>query len=618
MENIQNLEKQAKKLIAENAGNDEIAEVLYKLTNPDLYTSKEDALKYKDQALIYAKQSTNKLLIYLVKANELRVYHYLTKLNKGEEIIQFFKEEIHNFKNDIYTLSLISNAVAAFYNQLGYYQKALDIYNWLNDEDIAIMNGNFLANMYNCKAVAYQRKNEIENAFKNFNKALQIHEKGNNKKGQAQIYYNLSMIYDTYFDNVEKGKELLKKSLKLNKELGRKYGEYICLISLFDLSIRNNEFKKADKLLIDAEALAMLINKEYLNEVYLKYSDLYFKLEEYNKSLKYLNKVNFDEIEDAYLPEVVYYQARRAQCLFKTGKTNEAELKYIEAEQNIMRLEYPSQKLSVIKEIYLFYKQTENPSKALHYLEKYNELNEKFLTVQKNEAVAKYQTKFETAEKEKEIQELKLEKTTLTLQFLRAQMNPHFVFNAINSINSYINPQTTEKAKSLLQGFARLMRANLNFADEDYINLDEEIQFLQDYLNLEQVRANYTFTFFIETDENMDIDFIEIPSMLIQPLVENCIKHGIKNKENGVIKIKFIEEKEFLIVEVEDNGVGREVAAKKILARGYKSKSTSVNNRRLQLINSYKKSKVEINYQDIKNKDGQACGTIATIKIPIE
>jgi len=163
-------------------------------------------------------------------------------------------------------------------------------------------------------------------------------------------------------------------------------------------------------------------------------------------------------------------------------------------------------------------------------------------------------------QKDKEQQQLLLKNKVLMLeqQALQAMMNPHFVFNVMNSIQHYINTQNTASANKVLTGFARLIRKNLEICTKSYITLEEEIEYLNLYLKLEKNRFGNKLEYSFNIDQNIDLEEAQIPSMLLQPYVENAIWHGIMPKETGgniKINIKQIDDF-YLNIEIIDDGIG--------------------------------------------------------------
>ncbi|HLG40715.1 MAG TPA: histidine kinase, partial [Chitinophagaceae bacterium] len=159
--------------------------------------------------------------------------------------------------------------------------------------------------------------------------------------------------------------------------------------------------------------------------------------------------------------------------------------------------------------------------------------------------------------KEKELTNINEQLAEARLAALQAQMNPHFVFNALNSIKRMILEGDNEKASRYLSKFALMIRMTLNHSKEIFVTLDENIEYLKAYLEMEQLRFDDSFTYSIQTGENMDLSETTIPSMMIQPLVENAIWHGLMPGEaDKRIRIKFTEFENKITCIIEDNGIG--------------------------------------------------------------
>ncbi|MCP4440489.1 MAG: hypothetical protein GY810_16210 [Aureispira sp.] len=207
------------------------------------------------------------------------------------------------------------------------------------------------------------------------------------------------------------------------------------------------------------------------------------------------------------------------------------------------------------------------------------------------------------------------------LKALKAQLNPHFMFNALNSIQDYILLNEKELASDYLGKFADLMRIYLNHSQEGNLSLEEEIEALELYLDLESVRFDHSIEFNIKTDGNLDIDDLKIPTMLVQPYVENAVKHGLFYKKGErKIDVQFKEHNDdYLEAIVRDNGIGREASAEINKKRNpnHKSFATSANATRLHLLNHGRSQKIEVKFVDLY-QDQKATGTEVRILIPLK
>jgi LytS/YehU family sensor histidine kinase len=215
----------------------------------------------------------------------------------------------------------------------------------------------------------------------------------------------------------------------------------------------------------------------------------------------------------------------------------------------------------------------------------------------------------ELAEANKKVGELKL-------VALRSVMSPHFIFNVLNSIQFFIAKNDRLNAINYLSTFSKLMRSILTHSVTNKISLAEEIEMLKNYVQLEMARFEDKFNFVLQVDPEVDIDGIEIPSLLIQPYVENAILHGLYNKDTpGTLVVRIHEQDEAIIFEIEDNGVGRE-AAMKISHQNFpahKSMGIQLTEERLKLINQQQRAAFEI--EDLV-RENQACGTRVRIRVP--
>ena len=216
------------------------------------------------------------------------------------------------------------------------------------------------------------------------------------------------------------------------------------------------------------------------------------------------------------------------------------------------------------------------------------------------------------AEVAKVITEKKL--TELEMQALKAQINPHFIFNCLNSIKGFIFDKDFKQADKYLDKFADLMRSTIDNSDASIISLQSEISYLDNYLQLEKLRFEEKFDYKITVTDEVDKEKCFVPAMLLQPYVENAIRHGMRFLENkkGQININVSTENKSLVCEIDDNGIGREKAAALKSKRHveYQSKGMNISKRRAELYN------IQQEVKDKKDKYGNAAGTTVTVRIP--
>jgi len=225
----------------------------------------------------------------------------------------------------------------------------------------------------------------------------------------------------------------------------------------------------------------------------------------------------------------------------------------------------------------------------------------------------------------RKLQQLQAEKQVIELEqkALLLQMNPHFIFNALQSINGYIAQNDTAEARRYLAKFSKLMRLTLENSRQPFVSVKEEVDLLYHYTALEAIGMGHRFTTNIEVDVHIREDATYIPGMLIQPFVENAIIHGLKHKMNGTgiltIRFNLDHERTFpvIVVTLEDNGVGRAQAAKysEGIRKEHRSAAVEITSERLQGMNEAGKAKSTLTITDLLAEDGSPNGTRVTMRI---
>jgi ligand-binding sensor domain-containing protein len=222
--------------------------------------------------------------------------------------------------------------------------------------------------------------------------------------------------------------------------------------------------------------------------------------------------------------------------------------------------------------------------------------------------------------KEKQLAELQRQKTELEMQTLRAQMNPHFIFNSLNSINRFILQNERAQASEYLTKFSKLIRMILQNSQASLITLDSELESLDLYLNLEALRFNYHFDYKISVPKDLDVSALHVPPLILQPFVENAIWHGLMHKEEkGQLDIEISEEDKHLYFKITDNGIGRkkasELASKS--ATKHKSMGLRITAHRITMLQNAETLESPVTINDLVNADGSAAGTEVVIKMPL-
>jgi len=305
-----------------------------------------------------------------------------------------------------------------------------------------------------------------------------------------------------------------------------------------------------------------------------------------------------------------------------------------------------------------------NADNALRYHIAYSNANDTVNKIRKSEEILRLQTSFETERykgqieslaQENAIQSLKLKQSgylmfgllalvvviilaavfivrinklkgqrqTLLLQqkLFRSQMNPHFIFNSLASIQNFVVKQDSMKANIYLSRFSELVRSILDSSAEEYITFEKEVNTIENYLELQKVRFPEKFNYSIDVDESIDPENMMIPPMLAQPFIENSIEHGFKRKlTRGKIKIGFSMKSKLIVFEVEDDGIGREKAQEigYKINKDHRSMATDITRERLMVLNKKLRQKITLVISDLKNERNQPTGTMVVFDIPFK
>ncbi len=306
------------------------------------------------------------------------------------------------------------------------------------------------------------------------------------------------------------------------------------------------------------------------------------------------------------------------------GKSKRAEKRLVEALELAKLAKDTKQQAIICRDIADMYADRGDFRDAYDYEVLHNQLVKKYYEDTNKLKIDELEFKYEAERRRKEAELLRLQATGLQLKALRAQMNPHFMFNALNSIQYYINNNDREFAGKCLARFAKLMRSSLEYSELEVISLENEIEFLEDYLLInQQLRFENRLAYTLHVDEDIEEDITGVPTMIVQPYIENAIEHGIRPQKSGLIKIEFklVDDTAILCI-IEDNGVGRtrarEIQALDDYYLKHKSRGTSITEKRLEILHASKKNAFFVKTIDLIDPlSKKPIGTRVEIQIPI-
>ena len=437
------------------------------------------------------------------------------------------------------------------------------------------------------------------------------------------IHSSMGIIYSRNGEGVKCVKAFTRvldlcKANKMHARLSWHYSNVgTAFMALEDYEEAQRYFEKAIAIIDD-------ISQHSRGIAYANLGYCYFKKGSYTEALNLYNKGEFLFTEKGDVENLFRIERWRAELYKELGKNKKVKehlmeaYKYANMQKNYLQLS------TIFKDIAIFYESIGKYEDAYKHLLNFIHAEERFKDILNSRRMMELEVKYETEKKKREAELLELKTTQLQLKALRAQMNPHFLFNALNSIQNYITSNDPELAAKYLADFSILMRQSLEYSEYEIIPLEKEIEFLENYLSINQkLRFENNLTYEILIDDDIEYDIIGVPTMIIQPYVENAIEHGLRQRKEGKLRVKFsIQDDDTIICVVEDNGIGRD-AVKLIQERdqyhnSHRSMGTSITENRLKLLHKDDEKDIIVQTIDLKDeKTGEALGTKVIIPIPI-
>jgi len=555
--------------------------------------------------------------------------------------------------------------IGSAYNTLGENAKAIK--NHLNALAIfeAVKDSAAIGITFNSLGIDYHNSGKYKEAIEQYHNSLKIAEILLNKDG---IYYatnNIGIIYEDW-GKFDLALEYYLSALKIATDLNDQSYRGISLQNAGVASQKLGNYNEALKYLEESLAVSREIgDSKGIFNTYINKGEIYTKLNESQKAIENFELARETAADSENKASKALADLRLGEALSLRGQGGRAEPYLLNALKLATEIEETNLVKDACKALSDHYIKTGDYEKAYLSFTKYASIKDTIFNRESRKEISEMQTLYELDKKEKEIeiQELKigrqkaqfyfiisgvalliilswllfnryklkqkhyrteLERKNIDIEqrLLRTQMNPHFIFNSLNSINSFIAINNTDSAQSFLTKFARLMRYILENSRKAFVPVEDEINTLKLNMELEQLRFDNRFTFEININEGIDTENTFIPPMLIQPFVENAIIHGLSNKHgDGKLKIGLIPEGELMICIIEDNGIGRDKAMETKERSGkarHKSLGMQVTKERLDILNEKSKEKVTFQIIDLKDANGNPSGTKVELKIPFE
>jgi tetratricopeptide (TPR) repeat protein len=519
-----------------------------------------------------------------------------------------------------------------------------------------------LASSYGNMAVLYHQLGNYKRALECNYECLSIYEKLNNKLGIAQTLSNIAGI-DFMQSEFEKAEQGYKQALDIYYNIHNRFGEANTLLNLAMVSDKRGKKREAitqfNRTILIFDSLK---NDEGLASAYMGLGQLFKDQGEDDKALAMFLKA-------LSLYEIIGNNHKGTEALGSLGavylkkkdydKAIEYNEKFLKEAGKMRARPYQKDAMENLAEAYA---EMGNFTKAYGYQLLLSRIKDSLYNEERARQMADMKVKYETQKKDQEnlalmqkneISNLQLGRTYYLLagsmvliilmalfavlylrqnrlaakqknveleqKVLRSQMNPHFIFNSLIAIQSFIYRSDPKTAGDYLSDFARLMRLILEYSREEIIPIENEVKTLDLYLKLQQLRFDNKFDFKIEVDESLSETSAGIPPMLAQPFIENSVEHGIsKIERQGMIHVTFTKQDDFLKIIVTDNGPGISKTMELKKEKGHKSLATTITQERLDILNRGSKKKISLKIGDLVNADGSIGGTKIEFGVPFK
>ena len=429
----------------------------------------------------------------------------------------------------------------------------------------------------------YEAQGKLEEALKSFQVSLAYNEKVDSERGRIICNYSIAHVY-VHLGKTEEALKLLEASVPMAEELGDKSIISTVYITMGWTLINLNRNAEAKRYLLKGLKMAQQFKllseiseaNKFLSDLMSQEGDYKTSLEYYKNAQRYDQEISNDR-NLRYVNDIITRYNSDKKNSEMADLTKDREQYKLELRQNQTILLISGIALALLAgTFYILYRQ--------------------------------YQ--------------LKNEKKVLTLEqsMLRSQMNPHFLFNSLNSIKLYIINNEQKNAVHYLNKFSKLVRKILEASSLKEIPLAEELETVTLYMNIEDIRFSNEIDFTVRIDEGIDVQQVKIPSLILQPFLENALWHGLSSKE-GIKKVDLHVSRYgdgFIYISITDNGVGR-IAAQKIKeGKVLKRKSVGIDITKERLANFSKdfQNSFEVEMVDLYDDEGNAIGTRVILRIP--
>ncbi len=615
----------------------------FKITVDNILTTKPNTYKKIDKLLKPFQRDSTKVKIIIERFQKENykdglayeyiklgnIYRKYSDYNKAIEVHKKALEISQDNKNDefeIFSLNMLGvdyRRKNIYTSAINFNKKALEIAEKKKNPNSGILRSMEVS--YNSIGNIYLLLEQYILAEKNFKKAIDIAEKSKNKWSVSINNENIAKVKEAQ-DSLDLAIEYTKRALAIDQSINNHYGRMICYNRLGKLHIKKGDYVIAEEYLKNAVPIAKSVkNKYYISLINNNLGWLYTKTKKTNKAQKhfekslkiaekrnyktalteiYTNYSEFNELTGNY-KEALNYQKKYTATANEL--LNDKTSKYV----NDLIIKYDSERKS--NQIKSLAKQ--NEIAALELSKNRNFIIISFIVLILLATVLYFVYRQISLNKEKKI-------LTLEQDVLRSQMNPHFIFNALNSIKHYIVNNEQKNAVHYLNKFSKLIRKILESSTVKEVSLKEELNIIDLYMNIENIRFSNQINYTIKVEDDLDISTIKVPPLVLQPFLENALWHGLSSKKGDkTIQLSVFKlSKEYIQIDIEDNGIGRTASAKIKSNKVIHKKSIGIELTKERLNNFIKdfKNPFSLIFNDLVDENKNPLGTKVALRIPLQ
>jgi sensor histidine kinase YesM len=652
------------------ADSDSLRAVLeYKFTNEIIQQHPDSVFDYLKDALRVSQELNYQYLEVKVLKNYGLAYFYK---NEFPASIGYYLKALEKAKATEHPryISTTLDDLCILYYYNGENRKAITHLEELLAVNIARKEPNDIGSTLYKLGTSYHELGELKKGLDFFVQALEQYEITSNQYGIAGALNNIGLSYFS-MDDYSKAIHFFQLAVKINEEIERPIDVVTGMVNLSNCHRYMGNMKKAEEYALKGLSISEEIDdKETIGRMYSSLAGLYDYKGDTAKVEEYL-LLSLQLMEDINNKRGITYNSIELSMYYADlGNAEKAKFYQDKGVTLAIEIEARDYLLSFFDGTYKVYAKDGDYANAYKYLKSYMALKDTLYNLDKTKELLALQTQYETTRKEQDNRLLskeneitkeqnKLQEVEITRNYyfmagliilmimfggmtalylrqnrmrarqktveleqksLRAQMNPHFIFNSLNSIQNFFLKNEDEKANEYLADFGELMRNILDNSNRQRITISEEIKTLELYLSLEELRLEGKFSYEIEIDEQLDVYQLCIPPLIIQPFVENAIWHGILPKKTmGSVKVSLHQVSDNLVqCKIEDDGIG--VEKSKTLKQGQQRKRESrgmnITRERLNLLLQDKTQRESVVVEEVKNVNGETTGTLVSIYFP--